>query len=220
VAENIVNRLVSRLGCDPKIWPKQPKTFGVVAWTKMKDIQVKTDQRPYNSENGLYRVYVVSSGAKCPKDFHRRVEEGANVLCLGLSADEVAEWSPVPLKMSPTNGCYASRIERIPSVLNGLSNADWSWHGAMDFDAFTEPAEDGNAAIRVIRYGKGRMVFWQVPPWKIDDVSRPYLRSSKRRANAMLWRILGNMEFYSGATSIRYADVPVAEDDPYRYYRW
>ena len=29
VAENIVNRLVSRLGSDPKIWPKQPKTFGV-----------------------------------------------------------------------------------------------------------------------------------------------------------------------------------------------
>ena len=220
VAENIVNRLVSRLGSDPKIWPKQPKTFGMIAWTKMRDIEVKTDQRPYNFENGLYRVYVVSSGAKCPKDFHKRVEEGAKVLCLGLSAGEVAEWSPVPLKMSPTNGCYASRIERIPSALNGLSNADWSWHGAMDFDAFTEPAEDGNAAIRVIRYGKGRMVFWQVPPWKIDDVSRPYLRSSKRRANAMLWRILGNMEFYSGATSIRYADVPVAEDDPYRYYRW
>ena len=220
VADNIVKCLVSRLGNTPKIWPKQPKTFGMQAWSLLKDVRVKTDQRPYDSENGLYRVYVVSTGAKCPADFHKRVEEGANVLCLGLTAEEVAQWSPVPLKVAVTNGCYAARIEKPHRFLNGLSNADWSWHGAMSFDAFTDAAEDGNAALRIVRHGKGTMVFWQVPPWKIDDAARPYLRSSKRRAQAMLWRILGNMEVYSEATSVGYADVPVADDDPYRYYRW
>ena len=31
---------------------------------------------------------------------------------------------------------------------------------------------------------------------------------------------LGNLGFVSTALSVRYGDVPVAEDDPYRYYRW
>ena len=90
----------------------------------------------------------------------------------------------------------------------------------MDFDAFTEPSEEGNAAFRVVRHGKGYVVFWQVPPWAIDEVKKPYLRTTKRRAQYMLCRLLSNMECNFGGTAIRYADVPVAEDDPYRYYRW
>ena len=145
---------------------------------------------------------------------------GATALCLGFTAKEVAEWSPVPLEMAHTNGCFASRIEAPPGVLNGLSNADWSWHGAMEFDAFTKPAKDGNEAFRTIRHGKGRFVFWQVPPWAIDDEAKPYLRTTKRRAQYMLCRILANMETNFATDIVRYADIPVPEDDPYRYYRW
>ena len=90
----------------------------------------------------------------------------------------------------------------------------------MDFDAFTEPSPAGNQAFRIVRHGKGYVVFWQVPPWMIDEVKKPYLRTSKRRAQYMRCRLLGNMECNFGDTAIRYADVPVAEDDPYRYYRW
>ena len=122
--------------------------------------------------------------------------------------------------MAHTNGCYASRIEKIPPELDGLSNADWQWHGSMEFDAFTEKVPDGNAAIRVVRHGKGALVFWQVPPDAIDEKSRPYLRTSKRRAQWMLSRIMGNIGVSSGETKIRYADTPLADDDPYRYYRW
>ena len=36
----------------------------------------------------------------------------------------------------------------------------------------------------------------------------------------MLSRLLGNMGARSDETTARYADSPIAEDDPYRYYRW
>ena len=31
---------------------------------------------------------------------------------------------------------------------------------------------------------------------------------------------MGNLGFRRGPALIRYADVPVPEDDPYRYYHW
>ena len=170
---------------------------------------------PWNSS-----TLVVSSGAEKPADFEKRIREGAAALCLGLSAEEVKAWSPVPVAVAETNGCFYGRIEKLPPELNGLSNADWSWHGAMDFAAFTEPAEDGNSAFRVIRHGKGRVIFWQVPPWKIDDRAKPYLRVSRRRADAMLARLIHNLGVGSRVCGVHYLDAPVAEDDPYRYIRW
>ena len=220
VADDLVNRLVSRLGTSGRIWPKKPYAFGMQAYMLARDLGTGFVGEYKGKESGQWCDYVVATGARRPKDFEKKIANGARVLCLGLTAKEVAEWSPVPLAMAPTNGCYASRIEKLPPELNGLSNADWSWHGAMDFDAFTEPSEEGNQAFRIVRHGKGYVVFWQVPPWTIDEVKKPYLRTTKRRAQYMLCRLLGNMECHFGGTAIRYADVPVAEDDPYRYYRW
>ena len=89
-----------------------------------------------------------------PADFFDQIARGGRALCLGLSAEEVKAWSPVPLAIAETNGCCASRVEKIPPELNGLSNADWSWHGAMDFAAFTDRVPDGNSALRVVRHGQ------------------------------------------------------------------
>lgn len=174
-----------------------------------------------NAEKDTRRLYYVTGGAaEMPEDFRASISNGATALLCGLSAGEVAKWSPVPLAVAETNRCHYTRIEKLPPELNGLSNADWAWHGAMDFAAFTDDAPDGNNAIRVVRYGKGRLVFWQVPPWKIDTEARPYLRSSKRRAEAMLSRLMGNLGFNRGPGRVLYADVPESGDDPYRYYHW
>ena len=172
------------------------------------------------SKDSKLLYYVTDGAADMPADFHENVRSGATALLCGLSAEEVAKWSPVPLAVAQTNGCYYSRVESLPPELNGLSNADWAWHGAMDFAAFTDAAADGNNAIRVVRHGKGRLVFWQVPPWRIDDERRPYLRTSKRRAEAMLSRLMGNLGFLRGPGRVLYADIPCASDDPYRYYHW
>ena len=220
VADDIVRRLVSRLGDGVRIKSKSPRAFGRTAWIAMRDLAKGLRQDEDEKDSGAGSVYVVSSGAEKPKDFLDRIAKGGQALCLGFTAKEVAEWSPVPFEMAPTNGCVAARIGRPSAILNGLSNADWSWHGAMDFDAFTSPAEDGNAAFRTVAHGKGRIVFWQVPPWAVDDAVKPYLRTTKRRAQYMLCRILANMGVNFAADVVRYADVPVPEDDPYRYYRW
>ena len=216
VADDLVRRLVARLA-QPLGWPKWPRAIGQRAWIAGRHRLIGIKQNPDERDSG---VYVVSSGAERPADFFDQIARGGRALCLGLTAEEVKAWSPVPLAVAETNGCYASRIEQIPPELNGLSNADWSWHGAMDFAAFTDRVPDGNSALRVVRYGKGWILFWQVPPWKIDAEAKPYLRTSRRRAEAMLARLFGNLGCVSLVGSVLYSDTPVPEDDPYRYYRW
>lgn len=166
------------------------------------------------------RFFITGGAAGLPDDFHERIRNGGVALCCGLSAAEVAKVSPVPLACEERKGVGYSRIAKLPPELNGLSNGDWAWHGFLDFAAFTDPAEDGNEAIRVVRYGKGKLVFWQVPPWKIDAEARPYLRTSKRRAEAMLSRLMGNLGFNRPAPVNFYADVPIPADDPYQYFHW
>ena len=216
VADDLVQALVARLAA-PVGWPRWPRALGRRAWLAGLAYEVPIAQDPDAPDRGFY---LVSSGAQKPADFEARIAKGGCALLLGLTAEEIARWSPVKLAAAATNGCHAGRIEAPPPELNGLSNGDWAWHGALDFTAFTEPAADGNAALRVVRHGKGVLVFWQTPPWTIDADAKPYLRTTKRRANAMLARLMGNLGFASSAASVRYLDVPVPEDDPYRYYRW
>ena len=54
----------------------------------------------------------------------------------------------------------------------------------------------------------------------MDDTAKPYLRSSRRRAEYMLSHFLDWMNVYTPERMVCYADAPIPEDDPYRYYRW
>jgi hypothetical protein len=186
--------------------------------------------------NAKGRLLVAGPGAAAPDGLAQAVEQGLNAVCLGLSGEELKAWCPVPVETVKTNACF-SRIEKLPPELNGLCNADWAWHGRMAFDALVVPEserETSSPALRVIRHGKGCVVLWQVPPWLIDEKAKPYLRTSKRHANAMAARLLGNLgaEFRTPlgerfALPVEqawlksyYLDTPEAGDDPYRYYRW
>lgn len=164
------------------------------------------------------RIFVVSPGAKAPADWKEQLAAGAKVLGLGLSGADLRGWDPEPVPTTVTNACF-TRIERMPPELNGLSNSDWAWHGAMTFEAFPATASN-NQAVRVSRLGKGLALFWQVPPMAIDADKKPYLRTSKRRANAMASRLLANLGAAFVPAGPLYLDQPVKDDDPYRYYRW
>ena len=166
-------------------------------------------------------LFVVSTGCgKRPDCFFDAVKNGANALMLGLNSDEIKEWSPVPLKTFEKKDGMYSRIKNLPPELNGLSNADWAWHGLMDYTAIADTDESSNDFLKVVKYGKGKLVFWQVPPWKINEELRPYMRTSKRHATFMLSRLMGNLGFRRGKAMIVYGDIPIQEDDPYRYYHW
>jgi len=163
---------------------------------------------------------LVRSGETLDETLVEYVRTGGTLLCAGLNAGEVRRLWPDARVEDRKGVCYG-RIERLPEELNGLSNADWAWHGTLDFAAFTDTCETGNSAIRIVRMGKGRLVFWQVPPWRIDDGARPYLRTSRRRAEFAFSRVKANLGVVSDEPpGIRYADVPQPTDDPYRYYRW
>ena len=166
------------------------------------------------------RHFLVSDAQVLPDGFSKLIEKGAVAVCVGLDAESVRKVCPAAPACEDRKGVYSERISRIPAELNGLHNGIWAWHGAMDFAAFTDKVEDGNNAIRVVPYGKGKFVFLQVAPWMIDAEGKPYLRASKRHAQEMLERVMGNLGFTSDGGSVRYRDLPIASDDPYRYYRW
>ena len=219
-ADDLVRRLVASLAERPPhdmiANPHGMQAYASILYSTHGPWTIEQD-----TEKDTKKLYFITSGANPPKGFFDAIHAGATALLCGLSADEVRRFCPVPIDVVDTNHCHYTRIEKLPPELNGLSNADWAWHGAMDFAAFTSPAEDGNNAIRVIRHGKGRLVFWQLPPWRIDAASRPYLRSTKRRADAMFSRLKGNLGFKRSVNpNYLYADVPAAEDDPYRYFHW
>ncbi len=165
---------------------------------------------------------VVSPGAKMPEDLHKSIEEGATVLCLGMSADEIRAWSPVPVNVAMTNGCTFARIEKPGPELDGLSNCDFLWHGAPSFAAFMDEDPAGNPSYKCIRYGKGKIVFWQLPPWKFN-ADESHLRSTRRAASRMFARLMCNLGWstFTNGTGYHcrpmYKDVPEGADDPYEW---
>jgi len=235
--EVMANRMVVNLlgyldRTDPE--PGREVVFsGKRAGSLLKELGVKAIEGTTHKRD---QILVVDAEASPPEDIKELVVQGQMILCLDLPGERASAWSPFPLETVSTNACF-TRIEEMPAVLDGLSNADWAWHGRMQFDAIQMRDDKnyyGNSALKVIHYGRGCVVLWQVPPWKIDAEAKPYLRTSKRYAYRVAARILGNMgaEFEIPLTerfskpvekawlNSYYIDVPVAEDDPYRYYRW
>ncbi len=237
VADRLVAGLVAYLdGARPEARRVTVCGAGAEARALLKDLGVRVGAQA-EAAPGAGTLLVVGPGAQAQPDVAAQVARGLNVLCLGLGGEELKAWCPVPVETVRTNA-YFTRLERPPAELNGLCNADWAWHGRMDFDALVVPEgerEGSNAALRVVRHGKGCVVLWQVPPWRIDEAARPYLRTSKRRANALAARLLANLgaafetplaarlagpQVEEAWLKSYYLDRPEAGDDPYRYYRW
>lgn len=185
---------------------------------------------------GNRHLLVAGPGTLPPPNLELQVSRGMNLLCLGLSAQDLAAWWP-EVEVGATTNATFQRIKKLLPELAGLQNGDWAWHGRVTFDPLIIPEEEraqASPSLRVIYHGKGRVVIWQVPPWMIDEKTHPYLRTSKRRANVMASRLLGNLgaelrsplteRIRSGVESAwlksYYLDQPEAGDDPYRYYRW
>lgn len=225
VADNVIRRLYARLDQPGQRWRANPQVLGFDAIWYANNAFMCLGPNPSSEPDAWFKpestTVIASSGAKKPADFNRRVEQGMTAILLGMSAEEVKEWSPVAIKCeNVTNAWVNPIIAKPPAELNGISAADFYVHGRVDFAAFTEPAEDGNEVFRVVRFGKGKVVFWQLPPWKIDSERRPYLRVSRRRANSMLGLLENNLGVKFNPRAVFYFDNQFSDDDPYRYWRW
>ena len=164
------------------------------------------------------------------------VEKGLNVLCLGLSDSDLSALLPGELKVkaAPTVPSLAERLDD-PALL-GISNAELHWRTLLAVPALEPAGGNGNEALRVLRKGRGTIALCQAAPWMFDYAKKPYVRTTFRRNSFLVSRLLSNLgasfataAAFAGdpaqpaATAAApnwYVQQPVAEDDPFRYYRW
>jgi hypothetical protein len=123
-----------------------------------------------------------------------RVEQGANVLALGLGAADVAKL--VPGASAEAVPGYSQLGNPSGKPFAGISNSDLHWRTKLDYTAVRPggPVADiGSDALRVAKVGQGTVVLCQVAPWMLDDEAKPYLRTSKRRSLFLLGQLLRNL---------------------------
>lgn len=145
----------------------------------------ETDTVP---ENGLL---IVAPGAELP-DLTEAVENGLNVLMLGLSGQELNALLPGRFGTHPGRyySDYAEGIAEIPEFL-GVSNADLHWRRELSMDAFNSSGPGGRA-LRVRKIGRGTAVAFQVAPWMFDPQEFQF-RTSRRRNTGAVARLLFNL---------------------------
>jgi hypothetical protein len=167
-------------------------------------------------------LLILGPGAAIEDPLRRHIEDGLDVLFLGLSEEEIARalLGAIQLKTEPT----------VPSILQqfgvpflaGISNADLHWRTKLTLAAMQQASEGANQAIRVVKIGRGQVVLCQAAPWMFDFESKGYLRTTYRRNAFLISRLLHNLRADDATTQndTRYLQTPQAVDDPYRYYRW
>lgn len=216
-ADEVLKRLVMSLGTREGGTTGQVQPIGAKAMRLADRMGLFSTGDFYGTGKGLW---LVASGAQCPKGWADRIAAGGKALLVGLTAEEVRTWSPEPVDVSDETEVYPSRIADPPPELDGLSAADLFWHGTLDFAAFAGADQKGNAAVKVIRHGRGTCVFLQLSPEVIGAETRPWHRVSLRAFNRTLTRVAANLGFGFVGGTARYLDLPEAEDDPYRYFHW
>ena len=159
------------------------------------------------------------------------VKGGLNVLAIGLSADEANNLLPsVGAKKCGRHEYPVVNEGLNVPVFAGISNADVQW---LYPSTLEKVARFGNDVLVTRQVGNGQIVFSSLAPWVFDD-KEIALRHHRRRAQALATRLLCNLgampddgflarlgpDKNGGQKASLYADKSLADDDPYRYYRW
>lgn len=163
------------------------------------------------------------------------VASGTDVLGIGLSAADIerAFAERIETKEQPTISMPLS-----PSApeMAGISSADIHWRTAPTIAGLVTGTAISNPGLAVLRRGNGHIVLCQAAPWIFDYERKPYLRTTFRRSAFLVSRLLANLGARAPSPIIDrfakkpdadkpwlgtlYLQDPIAEDDPYRYYRW
>ncbi len=138
-------------------------------------------------ENAEGALLVLSAGAEIPPGLAGEMEQGLNVLALGLSGEELKRILP---GIETTRGSwytsYPEQLHETPEFA-GLSAADLAWRDGQEFDAF-----GSGSPLGLFRHGKGSLTVYQLPPWKFD-ANEFYNRAVFRRSAFTAARLLCNL---------------------------
>jgi len=189
---------------------------------------------PYDAANATSATLLVLGPGHQARNLDSAVNAGANVFCLGLSPSELdrAFAQRIENKGGPT---ISRPIKYSSPATAGIASADLHWRTGPSIAALPTDTPSG-PALAVLPRGKGQIVLCQAAPWMFDYEKKPYLRTTYRRNVFLVSRLLANLgaradcpildRFAQPPKSEKpwlgalYLQDPIADDDPYRYYRW
>ena len=134
-------------------------------------------------------LLVAGPGSTPPSGLREALAGGAMLLGLGLSATEVAAWVPEG-PAATAQKLEARPLEPpLPAAFAGLCAAELHWRTRPEVAALAGP---GHPALQRIKVGKGTVVLCQAAPWAFPAETKPYLRTTVRRTEFLVSRLLAN----------------------------
>jgi beta-galactosidase len=122
------------------------------------------------------------------------VNQGCNVLALGLNAAELASIAPELVAEDEFQDYAQTLPSAIAPALRGVSAAETYWHTKLTFTALRLGDFDyATHALLAMPFGAGQAACQQAPPWLFDYAAKPYLRTSYRRSLYLTARLLANL---------------------------
>jgi hypothetical protein len=135
-------------------------------------------------------VVVAGPGSVPPAGLREKLASGSALLGLGLDAAELKAWLPDGPAADDGQADWQGLGEVLPGEFVGLSDAEIHWRTRPTFGVLAGP---GHPALRAVSVGKGVAVLCQVAPWNFDVEARPYLRTTARRTEFLVARLLASL---------------------------
>jgi len=166
------------------------------------------------------------------------IQDGGNVLALGLDETDLGAWLPFQIAMKKAEHIAAGFAPfGVESPLAGVGPADIHNRDPRQVPLMGAGAQVvGNGVLA--RAQGANVVFCQLAPWQFEG-PQAHLRRTHRRVSFLVSRLLANMgvagitplldRFHQPVDTAKsekrwregfYLDQPQEWDDPYRFFRW
>ena len=133
--------------------------------------------------------------------------DGATLLALDLTAGQIAAFAPGALRLkNGIHGFERGNGLRDNPVFAGISQADLHFRTEKEFAAF-EKDGPGGQLLRVLPRGSGKLVFYQLPPWKFQ-AEQNNERNARKHSQYCVARLLANL---GAASSVEMAPYLAGE---------
>ncbi len=152
---------------------------------------------------------VIGPGARHLADVTPFVENGTDVLAIGMNMREITQLLPNSTFRLQENRYGRPLDQETDPALAGISSADTHWRMRVSVP-LPEQTPPPNPAVQLIRMGKGRVVICPVAPWDIDTEEKPYLRTTARRTAFLANRLLHNIGSHSRTPLVKRLATPSA----------